>query len=98
MVASLPLYGYQWQSDSAPAATVGFDDARTLAAQDGVALERDANSESLRAKGRQWELWVADGSLLESLIGIGRELGVRRYALWRLGLEDPSIWGAIVRQ
>jgi peptidoglycan-N-acetylglucosamine deacetylase len=99
VVASLPLYGYQWRPDTAVAATVGFDDARAIAARSGVTLEREAASETLRARdpGR-WELWVADAPLLRTLVAASRELGVRRFAYWRLGLEDPAIWGTLVRR
>lgn len=99
VVAALPLYGYQWRPDSAVAATVGFEDARALAARSGVALERAPASGTLRARdGELWELWVADAPLLRTLVGIGQELGVSRFAYWRLGLEDPAIWGALVRR
>lgn len=99
VVAALPLYGYQWRTDSAVAATVGFDDARTLAARSGVPLEREPRSGTLRARdAERWELWVTDATLLRSLVGISQELGVRRFAYWRLGLEDPAIWGALVRR
>ena len=99
VVAALPLYGYQWRPDSAVAATVGLEDARALAARSGAPLERDPASGMLRARdGERWELWVADAPLLRTLVGIGQELGVTRFAYWRLGLEDPAIWGTLVRR
>lgn len=99
VVAALPLYGYQWRPDTTVAATVGFEDARALAARSDVALQREPTSGTLRARdGERWELWVTDAPLLERLVGIGTTLGVSRFAYWRLGLEDPAIWGALVRR
>jgi spore germination protein YaaH len=43
----------------------------------------------------EWELWVADAELLRELVREAQELGVRRVALWRLGLEDPAVWREI---
>jgi spore germination protein YaaH len=38
---------------------------------------------------------VSDHVLLETLVREARELGVRTFALWRLGLEDQSVWNSI---
>jgi spore germination protein YaaH len=40
-----------------------------------------------------WELWVSDATLLQSLEQEVAQLGVRHVAYWRLGLEDPAMWG-----
>ena len=70
---------------------------RTLASRTGVALTRDAATQSLVARGSDWELWMADAATLRALVRAAEELGVRRFALWRLGREDPAIWGNVVR-
>jgi hypothetical protein len=31
---------------------------------------------------------------MRTLVSEAESLGVHRFALWRLGLEDPAIWGA----
>lgn len=94
VVAALPLYGYQWRAN-APAATISYDDARRLAAEAGVAFDRDPATSMLhamRAGPDGWELWVSDAVLLEALQREVASLGVRRVAYWRLGLEDPAMW------
>jgi spore germination protein YaaH len=98
VIAGLPLYGYQWRPDTV-AATVGFEDARRLAADAGVSLDREPRSETLRAlKPGTWELWVTDATLIESLLRQTRAAGVSRVAFWRLGLEDPALWSTIIRR
>jgi spore germination protein YaaH len=94
VVAALPLYGYQWRPNL-PTRAISIEDARRVAAEAGVALERDpatATLTALRSGPDPWELWVTD---LEQLNLLRREvvaLGIRRLAYWRLGLEDAEFW------
>jgi peptidoglycan-N-acetylglucosamine deacetylase len=95
LVAALPLYGYLWRPNSI-ATTIGFDDARRLAAEAGTSLVRDPATSTLhatRAGADGWELWVSDAELVAALEREVATLGVSRLAFWRLGLEDPAIWG-----
>ena len=94
LVAGLPLYGYRWRTNS-PTATISYDDARRLAAESGVALDRDPATQSLHAVrmgADGWELWVTDAVQLTALRREVSALGVHRIAYWRLGLEDPAVW------
>jgi len=95
LVAALPVYGYQWRA-SQPATPLSFDDARRAAAQASVELLRDPSSRSLHAiQPGAWELWQSDADLLAALVAEVTSLGVTKIALWRLGLEDPGVWGVL---
>jgi spore germination protein YaaH len=97
LVAALPLYGYLWRPNTI-ASTIGFDDARRLAAEAGTSLARDPATATLhatRAGTDGWELWVSDAELVAALEREVATLGVSRLAFWRLGLEDPAIWGTV---
>ena len=97
IVAAFPLYGYRWRS-AAATEVIGFDDARRLATMTNIPLIRDHASATLHAASPEgWEIWVSDHVLLETLVREARELGVRTFALWRLGLEDSAIWESIGR-
>ena len=94
IVAALPTYGYLWRPDVA-ARAISYDDARRLATEAGVALERDPATHTLHARrttGDQWELWVSDAGLIAALHREVAALNVKRVAYWRLGLEDPAMW------
>jgi spore germination protein YaaH len=94
VVAALPIYGYLWRT-GAPSATISYDDARHLAAEAGVALDRDPATGTLhavRGGADGWELWVSDAGLVDRLQREAVALGVRRIAYWRMGLEDPVVW------
>jgi spore germination protein YaaH len=97
IVAAFPLYGYRWRRTAATE-VIGFDDARRLATMTNTPLVRDHASATLHASSPEgWEMWVSDHVLLETLVREARELGVRNFALWRLGLEDSAIWESIAR-
>ena len=97
IVAALPVYGYQWRA-AQPATPLSFDDARRAAAQASVELARDPASRSLHAiQPGDWELWQSDAELLRALRAEVTSLGVTKIALWRLGLEDPGVWGVLGR-
>ena len=95
IVAAFPLYGYRWRK-SAETEVISFDDARRLTTMTNTALIRDHASATVHATSPEgWELWVSDRVQLETLVREARQLGVRTFALWRLGLEDPAIWAFI---
>jgi spore germination protein YaaH len=96
VIAGFPTYGYRWIRGK-PTEAVGFADAARVAAQAGVQLARDAATQSLVARTPAWELWLADATTLSALVRIAEEQGVHRFALWRLGREDPGIWSSVVR-
>jgi spore germination protein YaaH len=96
VIAGFPTYGYRWIRGQ-PTEALGYDEARRVAADAGVALARDSATQSLHARAANWDLWMADAGTLRVLVGSAQELGVNRFALWRLGREDPAIWGRVVR-
>jgi spore germination protein YaaH len=97
IVAAFPLYGYRWRRTAATE-IISFDDARRLTTMTNTVLNRDIASSTLHATSPEgWELWVSDRVLLENLVSDARRLGVTTFALWRLGLEDPTIWEMIGR-
>lgn len=92
IIAAFPVYGYRWRTN-APTEIISYTDALRLSETTSTPLSRDPASGSLRAISPQgWELWVSDRALLDTLVAQSRRIGVRNFALWRLGLEDPSIW------
>jgi spore germination protein YaaH len=96
VVAAFPTYGYQWRADSATA-VISYAEAEHLARDGHVALLRDPASSNLHAASDGWTLWATDAVLLDSLVRSARRTGVTRFALWRLGLEDPKNWTEVVR-
>ena len=96
VVAGLPTYSYQWRK-GLPTRDVGYVEAGRIASQAGVSLERDRSTGTLHAKTQEWEMWITDAELLGRLVRESQAAGVRRFALWRMGREDPAIWTTVVR-
>jgi spore germination protein YaaH len=96
LVAGLPTYGYRWRA-GAPTEPVAYRDAERMASAARVPLQRDPTTSTLRAKSGSWDLWVTDAELLRMLVRQIEAQGVSRFALWRLGQEDPAIWTTIIR-
>ena len=97
IVVGLPLYGYRWKRN-APTEIVSFADARRISSQTRTPLLRDAATFTLRAqRAPEWDMWLTDVELLKRLIADVRSAGVSRIAFWRMGQEDPSVWGMLAR-
>lgn len=96
IVAGLPLYGYRWPPDGA-GAPVSFTEANRYADGAGSVVERDPTTGTLRVvEPDGTELWFTDVELLRTLMSEARSAGVHRFALWRLGQEDPAIWDGLI--
>jgi len=77
---------------------VSFEQATRMASADRTPLERDPGSRFLRTRGgRDSEIWISDADLLVTLVRESQALGVNRFAIWRLGQEDPAIWRNVIR-
>jgi spore germination protein YaaH len=62
-----------------------------------MTMSRDTAARTMRAMAGNGNaaIWVTDAVLVEELIAGADKLGVRRFAFWRLGQEDPAIWGRL---
>jgi len=97
IVAGLPTYGYRWRKGR-PTESIGYIEAREMAKSDRGSLQRDPRTRFLRSRGgRDSEIWVSDAQLLAILVNQSRAVGVHRFAIWRLGQEDPEIWRSVIR-
>ena len=97
IVAALPTYSYRWRRGK-PTEILGYREAAAIARKESIALRRDRASGTLRAqRGSAWDMWISDAPLLARLVRDARAIGVRRFALWRLGQEDPAIWRLLAR-
>jgi spore germination protein YaaH len=97
LIAALPAYGYRWRKGQ-PTESIGFEEAVQMANAAGAPLQRDAGSQFLRSSARDGsEIWVSDATLFGTLVRECQSLGVNRFAIWRLGEEDPAIWRSVIR-
>ena len=91
----IPVHGYVWRAGEARA-RASYADAVATARDWGVELTRDESSATLRARAPgRGEIWVNDAVLIAGVVRDARRLGIRRFALYGLGGEDPAIWSAV---
>lgn len=96
LIAGLPTYGYHWRRGQ-PTLPVTYREAVQLSEKSRAPLRRDSATYTLRsARPAGEEVWATDAVLLTRLVHTVRALGVFRFAFWRLGQEDPAIWGSVV--
>ena len=96
VVIALGSYGYDWPEGGA-ATPIGADSAIRLAARTGAKVARDPVSRNpsfgyTDAKGRRHVVWYLDAQAFALGRGAATAFRPRGIALWRLGLEDPSLW------
>lgn len=88
----VPADGYLWR-DGAPRARVSFEQAVATARAWNEELVRDESSATLRARAPgRGELWINDAELVARIARDARRLGIRRFALYGFGGEDPRLW------
>lgn len=94
----LGSYGYDWTPQG------GTDlmgaDAASLARQQGVAIQWDAESQApwfgyTDASGTAHTVWFEDARSIAAKVDVARRLGLTRVFVWRLGGEQPQIWASL---
>ena len=96
VIAALPLYGYYWPKGKSGTG-VSYASALRSAERDAIRLSRDSASRTMRGSGEHSAVWLTDAGLLGELMEGVEKLGVKRFAFWRLGQEDPAVWKLFVR-
>jgi peptidoglycan-N-acetylglucosamine deacetylase len=102
IVMGIANYGYDWQAKSktAPhpiAQPVTFQQAIVTAVESETDVEFDSDSLNPHysygdEKNNVHQVWMLDALTAYNEMRVAERAGVRGTALWRLGMEDPSIW------
>jgi peptidoglycan-N-acetylglucosamine deacetylase len=97
LIVALGAYGYDWPAGRT-AAVVSAADAMALAKAKGQAIVRtapDGNPHVAYAApdGTAHSIWWLDAQAFRAQRAAVDVRHVRGVAIWRLGLEDPAIWG-----
>jgi cellulose synthase/poly-beta-1,6-N-acetylglucosamine synthase-like glycosyltransferase/peptidoglycan/xylan/chitin deacetylase (PgdA/CDA1 family)/spore germination protein YaaH len=102
LVMGIANYGYDWPaktpSDRHPVAkAVTFQQGVVTAveAQSDITFDPDTFNPHYSyydAKDQIHTVWMLDGVTAYNQIRTAEQAGVRGTALWRLGMEDPSLW------
>ncbi len=102
IVMGIANYGYDWEAKSKTdphpiAQPVTFQQAIVTAVESETDVEFDSDSLNPHysygdEKNNVHQVWMLDALTAYNELRVAERAGVRGTALWRLGMEDPSIW------
>jgi cellulose synthase/poly-beta-1,6-N-acetylglucosamine synthase-like glycosyltransferase/spore germination protein YaaH/peptidoglycan/xylan/chitin deacetylase (PgdA/CDA1 family) len=100
LVIALANYGYDWTDlgkKRYEATAISFQQAMRTASESDASPEMDPDSlnptfEYYDEQSRIHKVWFLDGMTIYNQIAETKKFSPRGYALWRLGMEDPSAW------
>jgi peptidoglycan-N-acetylglucosamine deacetylase len=100
LVIALANYGYDWTKlgrNRYEATAISFQQAMRIASESDASPEMDPDSlnptfEYYDEQNRIHRVWFLDGITVYNQIAETKKFSPRGYALWRLGMEDPSSW------
>lgn len=96
-IVALGNYGYDWDANSTDGQTYTFQDAMLSAKDAGAKVSIDPNS--LNPTYDYYDgntlhhVWFLDATTTFNEISAMKGIPFHGYALWRMGSEDPTIWG-----
>lgn len=93
LVLGLAVYGLSWNAKGVSSGTWQQYVEKAIAA--GATLERDQNTGMIFYIQGNEQVWCEDSVSISAKMRIGWRSGIRRFAFWRLGGEDPDIWRAV---
>lgn len=90
-------YAYDWKEDQQTPEYLSFEGAMNRARQYRVHVKFDPISQTPMyvyqdSQGARHEVWFENTSSLSQKVTIINRYGLAGVSLWRLGLEDPSLW------
>lgn len=96
-VLALGSYAYDWTAGG-PAKVLAAPAALALAQARGAPVTREPGSLNLAFDyrddaGQAHQVWLADGPAVAAARTAAARAGYRSLGVWRLGLEDPAVWG-----
>lgn len=96
LVMGLPFYGRVWGASN-PAGGYRWTGVQRLVTENAAVPERDAGGVPFFkfSKAIDYTVWFEDAVSLQIKTALYQGLGVRNIGFWRLGQEDPAVWGVL---
>ena len=105
LICAIANYGYDWERHPKKGKIPASDVGHVISVQDAWLAARDSEAEVdfdgdslnphvtyLDERDLQHDIWFLDAVSALNQMRAARQLGVRTFALWRLGSEDRSLW------
>lgn len=96
VLLGVPWYGYDWNTSTRTAGRyVGFADAIGTGGVHAYDQQAQAPSRRYTLNGQQHQVWYEDARSVRKKLDLVVQGGLAGWAAWRLGYDDPAIWGLI---
>ena len=106
VVVGLGNYAYDWPEHGGEAESMTYLEAllRARDQRSGEAPDSVVNFDPVALNptynyvdddGKEHEVWILDGVTAGNQLRLARARNMRRFALWVLGSEDPSVWSLL---
>ena len=105
LICGIANYGYDWERHPKRGRTPAVDIGKSASVQDAWLAARDSEEyvdfdgdsltphiSYLDEKNLRHDIWFTDAVTALNQMRAARLLGIRTFALWRLGSEDRSLW------
>src|SRR6266700_3919464 len=105
LICAIANYGYDWERRPKKGRTPAMDFGKPASVQEAWLAARDSEEEVdfdgdslnphisyLDENNLRHDIWFTDAVTALNQMRAARQMGVRTFALWRLGSEDRSLW------
>jgi cellulose synthase/poly-beta-1,6-N-acetylglucosamine synthase-like glycosyltransferase/spore germination protein YaaH/peptidoglycan/xylan/chitin deacetylase (PgdA/CDA1 family) len=102
IICAIGSYGYDWKLSAKTKRITNVDtnnvqEAWLHASESSAEIELDSDSLNphfgyMEDNGEEHQVWFLDAVTALNQMRAARDLGIRTFALWRLGSEDRSLW------
>jgi cellulose synthase/poly-beta-1,6-N-acetylglucosamine synthase-like glycosyltransferase/peptidoglycan/xylan/chitin deacetylase (PgdA/CDA1 family)/spore germination protein YaaH len=102
IICAIGSYGYDWKLSAKNKRVVNVDtnnvqEAWLHASESSAEVQLDSDSLNphfgyMEDNGEEHQVWFLDAVTALNQMRAARDLGIRTFALWRLGSEDRSLW------
>jgi spore germination protein YaaH len=96
-VLGLPLYARTWNADGSVVADSYSASVQGALSSGGARVDYDfgAATPYVRSGDGATQTWFDDAASLGAKLALVSPAHLRGVALWRLGFEDPAVWGLL---
>ena len=93
-MVGLSTHGYDWNGRDATALTYRLIEEKIGDATSSVTLDKGASSAIYKYEDEdKHEVWFENAQTLkQKMLLILNKYGIDKFALWRIGAEDPKFW------
>jgi spore germination protein len=99
VLLGIAAYGYDWVAGTTVARALSVPQAEALAARTGAKIEWDAEAQvpcfTYLDHGTQRIVYYENAASTATKLNLVQRYGLGGIAIWRLGLESPSLWPVI---